>query len=729
MQEDKNIQTIAEELNLKDHQISAVEKLLSEDATVPFIARYRKEITGGLDEVSIIAIRDRLNQLLELDKRREAILKSLRELGKLTPELEKKLHEAKTLSKLEDIYLPYRPKKRTRGSMAREKGLESLAKKIFSQASFHLQKAAAEFVNPKKGVHSSDEALQGARDIIAEWINEDMKAREEMRRLFEKESSISSKVMRGKEEKAVKYRDYFEWSEPIANAPSHRILAILRGAKEGVLSLHILPEEEEAIDILEKQFVKGNNSASGQVRIALKECYRRLLSPSIETEMRNLLKKRADREAIKIFAENLRELLLAPPLGQRIILALDPGLRTGCKLVCLDRQGSLIHTDTIYPLPPQNNKEEAGKIVKHLCEKFGIEAIAIGNGTGGKEALMFCRSLNLENIMITMVNESGASVYSASPAARREFPDYDVTIRGAVSIGRRLMDPLAELVKIDPKAIGVGQYQHDVDQKALKASLDDVVESCVNAVGVEVNTASTQLLSYTSGISPKIAENIVKYREDNGAFTSREEFKNVNGMGPKTFEQAAGFLRIHGAANPLDESAVHPESYPVVEKMANDLLCRVSDLIEDDAMREKIILKNYVSNTIGMPTLKDILSELVKPGRDPRKDFETFSFSENVNEMEDLTIGMKLPGVITNVTAFGAFVDIGIHQDGLIHISQLSDRFVSDPHKVVKVNQKVLVTVLDIDLERKRVSLSLKENPVIKATPENNVDGFHNQKP
>lgn len=704
-----NIKIIAEELKLQIKHVLAVVNLLSGDATVPFIARYRKEITGGMDEVSVIAVRDRFDQLCELDKRREAIVKSLKEQDKLTLELQKEVMSAKTLSKLEDIYLPYRPKKRTRSIIAREKGLEPLAERIFNQESFDIQKAAEEFIDPEKGVGSIEEALKGTRDIIAEWINENSEARDKIRQLFVKGAVISSRVAKAKKEEAAKYRDYFEWAEPVSHTPSHRILAILRGAKEGYISFHILPEEDDAIRIIKKLFIKGNNSASEQVSLAIGDCYKRLLSVSMETEMRSLYKKKADEKAIKVFAENVRGLLLASPLGQKSILAIDPGLRTGCKLVCLDKHGSLIHTDTIYPLPPQNRSDEAGKTIRELCEKFRIEAIAVGNGTGGKETLAFCNGLGIDDIISIMVSESGASVYSASEIARNEFPDYDVTVRGAVSIGRRLMDPLAELVKIDPKAIGVGQYQHDVDQKALKKSLDDVVAICVNAVGVDVNTASEHILGYVSGISKKVSSGIVNFREKNGAFSSREELEKIPGMGPKRFEQAAGFLRIFGANNPLDGSAVHPESYPVVEKMANDLDCTVSDLISNKKIREKIVLENYITDTIGVPTLKDILQELIKPGRDPRKEFEIFRFSDDVNEITDLIPLMRLPGVVTNVTAFGAFVDIGVHQDGLVHISQLSDDFVSDPHKVVNVHQKVEVTVLDIDLERKRISLSMKK--------------------
>ncbi len=710
MLEETNIKIIADELNLKTSQVNSVSGLLADEATVPFIARYRKEVTGGMDEVAIIAVRDRLDQLRELAKRREAILKSLKTQEKLTPGLEKDVMSAETLSRLEDIYLPYKPKRRTKGIVAKEKGLEPLAEKIFSQESFDIESAASEFIDIDKGVSSTEDALQGSRDIIAEWINENAEARDKMRKLFLEDSIIFSKVAKGKEEDAAKFRDYFDWSEPVKKAPSHRILAILRGTEEGLLSFHILPDEDKSIRILEKHFIKADNSASEQVKLAISDCYKRLLSISMETETRALYKKKADDEAINVFAENVRELLLASPLGQKAILAIDPGLRTGCKIVCLDPQGSLVHTDTIYPLEPHNNKDEAAKTIKELCEKHGIEAMAIGNGTGGREALAFCKGLGLDDIIIMMVNESGASVYSASEVARWEFPDHDVTVRGAVSIGRRLMDPLAELVKIDPKSIGVGQYQHDVDQKALKKSLDDVVMSCVNAVGVEANTASSHLLSYVSGLTKKAADGLVNYREMEGAFRSREEFNNVPGMGPKTFEQAAGFLRIRDADNPLDASAVHPESYPIVEKMVSDLSCTVSDLIANKEMRKKIELKKYVTDNVGMPTLQDILQELAKPGRDPRKEFEIFSFSNEVNEITDIKTGMKLPGVITNVTAFGAFVDIGVHQDGLVHISQLSDDFVSNPHKVVKVHQKVDVTVLEVDLERKRISLSMKQD-------------------
>jgi uncharacterized protein len=714
----KNILSVSTELNIKEEQVKAVAQLLSEDSTIPFIARYRKEATGGLDEVQIAAVRDRLEQLEELDKRREAILKSMTELEKLTPELEKQILAAETLAKLEDIYIPFKPKRKTRGSIAKEKGLEPLAELIFSQKKFDLEKTASEYINTELGLNTSDDALQGARDIIAEWINENSSAREQMRNLFTKKSSMSSIMIKGKEKDGEKYRDYFEWSESVVNAPSHRILALLRGADEGILSIHFLPEEEEAVKILEREFIKGENTSSEQIRLAAKDSYKRLMGPSMETEIRSGLKKRADEEAIKVFSDNIRELLLASPLGQKSVLALDPGLRTGCKLAVLSRQGTLLHNDAIYPLEPHNKKAESGKIIKDLCKKFSIEAIAIGNGTGGREALAFCNELGLENIIITMVSESGASVYSASDTARKEFPDHDVTVRGAVSIGRRLMDPLAELVKIDPKAIGVGQYQHDVDQKDLKKSLDDVVASCVNSVGVEVNTASGHLLRYVSGLSAKMADTIVEVRTQKGPFRSRDELKKVQGMGPKTYEQAAGFLRIRDSENPLDRSAVHPESYKIVEQMAADLSCTVSDLMNSSELRNKIILKNYITESVGLPTLTDILNELARPGRDPRKEFELFSFSEGVHKISDLETGMKLPGIVTNVTAFGAFVDIGVHQDGLVHISQLADEYVSNPAAVVKVQQKVIVTVLEVDPERKRISLSLRQNPFNPDAPE-----------
>ena len=725
---DNNISIVSDELKIRPEQVRAVAGLLGEDATVPFIARYRKEVTGGLDEVAIIAIRDRLQQLGDLDKRREAVLKSLKEQEKLTPELEKAVMEAPTISKLEDIYLPYRPKRRTKATIAKEKGLEPLAETVFGQSDVDIASLAAKFVDNEKGVASPEDALQGARDIIAEWINENAEARDSMRSLFTGKSRMSSKVVKGKEEEAAKYRDYFEWTEPAVKAPSHRILAVLRGVEEGYLSAHFMPEEEEAVSLLETQFVKGKGTAAEQVSLAAADSYRRLMGPSMETELRALCKKKADEEAIRVFAQNVRELLIASPLGEKSVLAVDPGLRTGCKIVCLSRQGTLIANDAIYPLEPHNKKEESARKIKELCEKHRIEAIAVGNGTGGRDALAFCKGLGIPDVIVTMVNESGASVYSASDTARREFPDYDVTVRGAASIGRRLQDPLAELVKIDPKAIGVGQYQHDVDQKELKQSLDDVVMSCVNAVGVEVNTASRELLRYVSGLSTKMADSIVVYRDSKGAFRSRDDLKLVSGMGPKTFEQAVGFLRIPGAPNPLDASAVHPESYHIVEKMAADLNCSIEDLIRSSELRESISLEKYVTGDVGLPTLRDIMDELAKPGRDPRKEFELFTYKEGVNELSDLEKGMVLPGVITNVTNFGAFVDVGVHQDGLVHISELSDEYVSDPHNAVKVNQKVTVTVMDIDMARKRISLSMRTNPFDAVKPKGEKEKFPERK-
>ncbi|MDD5722553.1 MAG: Tex family protein [Syntrophales bacterium] len=708
-----HVAKIARELQLTEKQVQAAYLLLEEGATVPFIARYRKEATGGLDEVNIISIRDRLEQLDTLDKRRATVLKSLEEQGNLTDELKKKVLSADTLAILEDIYLPYKPKRRTRGMMARERGLEPLAAKIFEQGDIDPQAEAAAFVDSDKGVETIEDALAGARDIIAEWINEDAAIRDALRELFAKKAVIHSKVAKNKEDEGAKYRDYFDWEEPVAKAPSHRVLAIRRGAAEGCLIFRVFPDEEKTIDILERHFIKGDNPAAQEVRLAVKDSYKRLLSTSMETETRLESKNRADGEAIRVFAQNVRNLLLTSPLGQKRVLAIDPGLRTGCKVVCLDPQGKLLHNDTIFPLQPRNRTKESEETLRKLVEGFNIEAIAIGNGTGGRETEAFCRGIDFgRTVAVVMVSESGASVYSASEVAREEFPDYDLTVRGGVSIGRRLMDPLSELVKIDPKAIGVGQYQHDVDQKALKKALDDVVASCVNAVGVEVNTASKQLLRYVSGLSEKLAGNIISYRDENGAFSSRAQLMKVPGMGAKTFEQAAGFLRIRGAESFLDASAVHPESYPVVEAMARDLGCTVSDLMTSAELREKIILKNYVSDTIGIPTLTDIMSELAKPGRDPREQFELFAFTEGISQISDLEKGMKLPGIVTNVTEFGAFVDIGVHQDGLVHISALADKFVRNPHDVVKVNQKVSVTVMDVDIKRNRISLSMRSNPM-----------------
>lgn len=710
---------IARELNISVNQVENTAQMLKEGATIPFIARYRKEATGSLTEVAVTAIRDRMEQLEELDTRRAAILKSLGERNLLTEELTEKINAAETLSVLEDIYLPFRPKRRTRATAAREKGLEPLAEKIFAQEEMDLSREAASFVSEEKGVATIEEALAGARDIIAEWINENQDARAGIRALFLEKGTIRSCVLPEKAAAGIKYKDYYDWTEPLSQAPSHRILAMRRGEREEFLILRMSPPEEEALAILKAMFVKGSTEASRQVDLALEDGYKRLLSPSLETEIRLLTKKKADETAIRIFAENLRQLLMAPPLGQKAVLAVDPGFRTGCKTVCLDRQGKLLHYETIFPLLSDKSRQEAGEKVGNLCAAYGIEAVAIGNGTASRETQAFFRDLRLSGkIPVVIVNESGASVYSASEAARSEFPDHDITVRGAVSIGRRLMDPLAELVKIEPKAIGVGQYQHDVDQDELQRSLDDTVISCVNAVGVEVNTASARLLSYVSGLGPALAENIVQYRNEHGPFATREDLKNVRRLGAKAFEQAAGFLRIRESANPLDGSAVHPESYAVVEKMAFDQQCTVSDLMADEARRRKIILTDYVTDKVGLPTLRDIMAELAKPGRDPRRQFENVSFAEGIEKITDLVPGMKLAGIVTNITAFGAFVDIGVHQDGLVHLSEMADRFVKTPADVVKVGEKVEVTVLSVDEARKRISLSLKKNPGEKPAAE-----------
>ncbi|TET82584.1 MAG: RNA-binding transcriptional accessory protein, partial [Desulfobacteraceae bacterium] len=675
--------------------------------TVPFIARYRKEVTDSLNEVAITAIRDKMAQMEALDNRRESILKSLMERELLTDDLKEKIVSAETMTTLEDIYLPYRPKRRTRATAAKEKGLEPLAKLIFDQqdATDPVKEAAA-YIDPEKGVETAEDALAGSRDIIAEWVNEDQVPRERMRALYAQKGVFRSRVIPGKEAEGAKFRDYFDWEEPVPKAPSHRVLAMRRGEKEGFIDLRISPPQDEALALLEAMFVKGENAASQEVKEAVHDGYKRLLSVSMETDVRLETKKRADREAIKVFTDNLRELLLAPPLGQKSVMAIDPGIRTGCKITCLDPQGKLVQTDTIYLFKSENAKLSSAKIVKELVDTYKVEAIAIGNGTAGRETEAFVNTLPFsDSIPVVMVNESGASVYSASEAAREEFPDLDLTYRGAVSIGRRLMDPLAELVKIDPKSIGVGQYQHDVNPLALKRSLDDVVMSCVNAVGVDVNTASQQLLTYVSGLGPQLAKNIVTYRDEHGALSSREELKKVSRLGPKAFEQAAGFLRIRNGDNPLDVSAVHPESYGIVETMARDLGLGVTDLLENDMLRKKIDPNRYVTDRVGIPTLTDILAELAKPGRDPRKQFESFKFQEGIEKIEHVQPGMSLPGVVTNVTAFGAFVDIGVHQDGLVHISQMANRFIKDPNEVVKVHQHITVKVLDVDLERKRISL------------------------
>jgi protein Tex len=706
------IEQITKELSLQLKNVKAVAELLSGGATIPFISRYRKELTGSMDEVMIANVRDRLEQLRELDKRREAIITSIEKQGKLTPDLMSSIVVASTLAELEDIYLPYKPKRKTRASVAKEKGLEPLAHQLFEQQKFALTDAAQKFVDAEKGVATPEEALEGARDIIAEWISENQETRKQVRELFWKEGVVESRVLKGKESEGQKYKDYFEWKEPVSKTPSHRLLALRRGEKEGILALDIYPPEEQVIDTLERQFIKSDNSAAEQVKLGVKDSYKRLLRPSLETEIRMETKMRADEEAIKVFASNLKELLLSAPLGQKNVLAVDPGFRTGCKVVALDRQGKLLQYEQIFPNEPQRDTVKAGSIIKQLVERFEIEAIAIGNGTASRETETFIKNLKLPNkVLVVMVNEAGASVYSASDVAREEFPDKDVTVRGAVSIGRRLMDPLAELVKIDAKSIGVGQYQHDVDQTKLKQGLDDVVMSCVNSVGVEVNTASKELLSYVSGLSPALAKNIVEYRNQHGPFKDRESLMQVPRLGEKVFEQAAGFLRIHNSVNPLDASAVHPESYPVVKQMAQDLGCAVKDLMSSADLRKQLDLQKYVSTKFGLPTLTDIIKELEKPGRDPRETFEVFSFTEGVNAISDLKIGMKLPGIVTNVTAFGAFVDIGVHQDGLVHISHLSDKFIKDPTEAVTVQQKVFVTVVEVDVPRKRIGLSMKSDP------------------
>lgn len=706
------VEQIAKEFSQPLKNVKAVGDLLAEGATVPFISRYRKEMTGSMDEVMITNIRDRIEQLRELDKRREAVISSIEKQGKLTPELMSAIVSAETLAELEDIYLPYKPKRKTRASVAKEKGLEPLAQKIFDQDKFDPKEFAQSFIDTEKGVTTLEEALEGARDIMAEWISENPDTRKTVRELFWKEGAVESRVLKGKENDGQKFKDYFEWTEPISKTPSHRLLAMRRGEKEGILALDIFPPEEMAISSMERQHVKSENAAGEQVKLAIKDCYKRLLRPSLETEVRMESKMKADEEAIKVFATNLKELLLAAPLGQKNVLALDPGFRTGCKVVCLDRQGKLLHHDVIYPNEPQRDTAKSGALIKSLCEKYEIEAIAIGNGTASRETEAFAKSIGLSHkIIIVMVNESGASIYSASEVARDEFPDKDVTVRGAVSIGRRLMDPLAELVKIDAKSIGVGQYQHDVEQTKLKQGLDDVVMSCVNSVGVEVNTASKELLSYVSGLSSALAKNIIEYRNQNGPFKDRASLMKVSRLGEKVFEQAAGFLRIHEAPNPLDASAVHPESYPIVEQMAKDMGCSVKDLMSSAELRKQLDLKKYVTEKVGLPTLTDIISELEKPGRDPRKVFEIFSFTEGVNAIGDLKVGMKLPGIVTNVTAFGAFVDIGVHQDGLVHISHLADKFIKDPNEAVTVQQKVQVTVVEVDVARKRIGLSMKSDP------------------
>lgn len=698
---------IARFLQIQEGQVERTIGLLNEGATIPFISRYRKEVTGGLDEVQIGAIKDQLDKLTELSKRKETILATIEEQGKLTPELRKRIEESWDSTEIEDLYLPYKPKRVTKAEIARRKGLEPLAKIVMTQNENNLSARIKSFI--KGEVKNAEEALQGARDIIAEWINENESARNTVRNSFAHTAMITSKVIKGKEEEGAKYRDYFDFSEPLSRASSHRLLALRRGEAEGILRVSISPDAESCLDRLNRRFVKGRGEVSEQVATAVDDSFKRLLKPSIETEFSNQSKAKADEEAIRVFAENLRQLLLAPPLGQKRVLGVDPGYRTGCKLVCLDAQGNLLHNEAIFPHPPQNEKGKAAAKVAQLVATYAIDAIAIGNGTASRETEQFITNIRYDRkVQVFVVSENGASIYSASKIAREEFPEYDVTVRGAVSIGRRLMDPLAELVKIDPKSIGVGQYQHDVEQNALKKSLDQTVESCVNLVGVNVNTASKHLLTYISGLGPTLAQNIVNYRAEHGPFTSRKELMKVPRMGEKAFEQSAGFLRIPDGKNPLDNSAVHPESYPIVERMAKDLKCSVADLITDKALKKKLKLTDYLTDKVGMPTLLDIMEELDKPGRDPRQTIQVFAFDPTVKTIEDLKEGQVLPGIVTNITNFGCFVDVGIKENGLVHISELADRFVSDPTQVVSIHQHVKVKVLSVDLSRKRVQLSMK---------------------
>lgn len=696
---------IAEKLQIGERQVENTLQLLDDGATIPFISRYRKERTGGLDEMQIADISGEYKRLLDLQKRKETIVASIEEQEKMTDELRQKIETTWSSTELEDIYLPFKPKRRTRAQMAREKGLEPLAKMVMSRRN-DVETAAMRFVTDE--VATLDDALAGARDIIAEWINENPVARNAVRSVFAREAVISSRVVKGKDAEGDKYRDYFEWSEPLRRISSHRLLAIRRGEAEGILRVDISPDEAHALERLHRLYGCAAGSGSEQVRMAAEDSYKRLLKPSIETEFAASSKEKADLEAIRIFEENLRQLLLSPPLGQKRVMGIDPGFRTGCKVVCLDRQGNLLHNETIYPHPPKNDRTGAMKKIAHLVEQFDIQAIAVGNGTAGRETEQLVQNIRYDRkVQVFSVSENGASIYSASKIAREEFPDYDVTVRGAVSLGRRLMDPLAELVKIDPKSIGVGQYQHDVNQKALKLSLDQTVEMCVNKVGVNVNTASRHLLTYVSGIGATLAQNIVDYRAEHGAFRSRKALMKVPKMGAKSFEQSAGFLRIDGAENPLDNSAVHPESYGVVEQMAADLHCRVDDLLADESLRQKIVLEHYVTETVGLPTLLDIMVELGKPGRDPRETIRVFEFDSNIKTIHDLRPGMVLPGIVTNMTKFGAFVDVGIKENGLVHVSQMADRFVSDPTEVVSLHQHVSVKVIEVDEARKRVGLSL----------------------
>jgi len=715
----KYLQQIAGTLSLTMKQINNIHDLHAEGSTIPFIARYRKEATGNLDEVAIASVIDQLKYFTELEKRKETIVKTIEEAGKMTPELKKRIEDCLNATELEDIYLPYKPKRKTKASVAIEKGLEPLARQLFDQELQEVDAEAARYVNEQ--VKDAADALQGARDIIAEWVAEHETARNTVRKLFTEESVLSSRVLTSKKEEAdaQKYRDYFEFSEQLADSPSHRILAIRRGEKEGFLIMDIGIEKEVAVEELKRKFIKNSGPAAQQVGLAIEDSFGRLLKSSIETEFRMASKTRADEEAIRVFAENLRQLLLASPLGHKRVMAIDPGYRTGCKVVCLDEHGTFLKYQTIFPHAPQNDWTGATQTIKELVARYDIEAIGYGNGTASKETEQLARGIDFgKPVSVFMVNESGASIYSASEVAREEFPDEDVTVRGAISIGRRLLDPLSELVKIDAKSIGVGQYQHDVNQNRLKESLDQVVESCVNYVGVDLNTASKHLLMYVSGLSATVAKNIVEYRTKNGGFKSRDELKKVAMLGPKAFEQCAGFLRVPGAVNPLDNSAVHPESYHVVEEMATKANCTIAELISNSEVRKQIKAKDFVSETVGQFTIEDILKELEKPGRDPRSPIEEFRFAEGISTMADLKPGMRVPGIVTNITNFGAFVDVGVKQDGLVHISHLSNRYISDPNEAVKLGQKVMATVLEVDTARKRISLSLKDNATDKSAPD-----------
>lgn len=702
------IQKISQQLNLQAFQIENTLELFENGATIPFIARYRKERTGQLDEVQIKAIRDLFEQITALEKRRSSILESLKESNNLSPELEKKIKETDSLSELEDLYLPFKPKRKTRASIAIEKGLEPLARILMAQNHLNIEDAACRFINPEKGVEDENDALQGAMDIAAEWMNENASMRKRIRGFFEKEAQVTSKVVESKKAEAVKFEMYFDWAESARQIPSHRLLAIFRGENEGFLKVHIQPEQDKALQLLENYFIKASSTTADYLKKTIKDCYSRLLKPSLENEFAKTLKEKADNQAIQIFATNLHQLLMASPMRNKRVLAIDPGFRTGCKLVCLDESGNLLHNETIYPHPPQSQSKQSINKIEQLVDLYKIDVIAIGNGTAGRETENLVQRIRFNrSVKSIMVNESGASVYSASSVAREEFPDYDVTVRGAVSIGRRLIDPLAELVKIEPKAIGVGQYQHDVDQALLNKSLDEEVMSCVNAVGVDLNTASKQLLTYVSGVGPTLAENILSFRKEKGSFNSRKELLKVKRFGDKAFEQAAGFLRINNAENPLDSSAVHPESYAIVEKMANDLSVPVNQLIGNKDLIKNIQLEKYTNDNIGLATLNDIKKELLKPGLDPREDFKIWEFDPSVKHIENLKTGMILPGIITNITAFGAFVDVGVHQDGLVHKSQMAKTYVSDPNQFAQLGQKIKVKVLEVDIARKRIQFSM----------------------